>query len=133
MAYKSFSLPPLKLTKRPTFGATTKKDVHRVTKQQLNSNSVSMKQVDESIGETEIMRRYPVNDNVDIEDPETTSEHKRAIGNELAKAKPRDSVLLPLMKSTYGERRMFILSDEISVQDILNEYPALSRSSIVSC
>lgn len=58
--------------------------------------------------------------------------HNKAIKVELAKAKPRDSVLLPLMRSTYGERRMFILNEATSVQSILEKYCALSRPAIVS-
>ena len=59
-------------------------------------------------------------------------EHKKVIDTELGKAKPRESVLLPLMKSTYGERRMFILNEATSVAIILTNYPALpSQISIL--
>ena len=54
------------------------------------------------------------------------------IDTELGKAKPRESVLLPLMKSTYGERRIFILNEATSVAIILTNYPALSCPAIVS-
>jgi len=46
--------------------------------------------------------------------------HRKAIEVELAKNnKPRDSVLIPLMKSTFAERRSYILEDSVSVEDIL--------------
>lgn len=85
--------------------------------------------------ESELLRRYPVSSTsaVEVEEnPETLEKHKKAITTELAKAKPRETVLLPLMKSTYSERRMLILHHENSVQDILSIYPALSRPAIVS-
>lgn len=50
----------------------------------------------------------------------------------LKKAKPRDSVLLPLLKSTYGERRMFVLNEAVSVDDILSKHPVLSHPLAVS-
>lgn len=79
-----------------------------------------------------ILRRYPVGGSPALlENPETTAEHKKAISMELSKGKPRDSVLLPLMKSTFGERRIFILSTEVSVYSILQEYAALSRPAMV--
>jgi len=53
--------------------------------------------------------------NVNTEDRETLEKFKRGIANELTKSKPRDSVLLPLMKSTFNERRMFILGEPLSV------------------
>ena len=52
-------------------------------------------------------------------DANSLEKHKKAIDTELGKAKPRESVLLPLMKSTYGERRMFILNEATSVAIIL--------------
>lgn len=81
---------------------------------------------------SELLRRYPVGSSVsDIENPETTAEHLKALNNELQKTRPRDTILLPLMKSTFGARRMFILSDAVSVGAILQEYPALSRPAVV--
>ena len=46
--------------------------------------------------------------------------------------KPRDAVLLPLMKMIYGDRRMFVMNDATSVMEILSCYPALKRPSVVS-
>ena len=65
------------------------------------------------------------------EDELTLNQHKAAIVNELSKSKPRDTVLLPLMRSTFGERRMFILNEATSVQSILSVYPILHRPAIV--
>lgn len=83
----------------------------------------------------ELLRRYPVSTTISSdtsENAESLALHNKAIGTELAKAKPRDSVLLPLMRSTYGERRMFILNEATSVQAILLQHCALSRPAIVS-
>ena len=70
---------------------------------------------------TELLRRYPVTNLVEIEEdnPDTLERHKKGIDNEIEKTKPRDIVLLPLMRSTYGERRMYILHDATSVRDTL--------------
>ena len=66
------------------------------------------------------------------EDADTLEQHRRAIANELGKAKPRDAVLLPLLKSTYGEHRIFVLNEATSVKSILDKYPALSYPAVVS-
>ena len=50
----------------------------------------------------------------------------------MRKAKPRDSLLLPLMKSTYHDRRIFIQNDAATVSEILDSYPALRRPAVVS-
>lgn len=82
--------------------------------------------------DSDILRRYPINTISDeVEDYETIGQHKKALATELSKAKPRDSVLLPLMRSTFQDRRMFILSEEVSVCGILQEYSALSKPAIV--
>lgn len=79
-----------------------------------------------------LRRRYPVIRSNTLENADTMQQHRKAISSELGKAKPRDTVLLPLMKSTYGERRMFVLNESTSVQSILDQYPALSRPAVVS-
>ena len=81
----------------------------------------------------ELLRRYPTTTNGDIGDPESQQQHMKAIATELTKSKPRDSVLLELMRSTYGPRRLFILNDADSVSTILNVHPALSRPILVRC
>ena len=59
-------------------------------------------------------------------------QHNNAISTELKKSKPRDSILLPLFKSTYGERRMFVLNEAESVSHILEKHPGFPRPAIVS-
>jgi hypothetical protein len=68
---------------------------------------------------------------MDIEDPSTIDRHQAAITEELAKSKPRDTVLLPLMKNTYGERRLFIVNGTSSISDTKTRYPALNRPAVV--
>ena len=80
----------------------------------------------------ELLRRYPVSSSEMSENTESLELHNKAIGAELAKAKPRDSVLLPLMRSTYGVRRMFILNEAKCVQGILEKHKALARPAMVS-
>lgn len=77
-----------------------------------------------------LLRRYPTGAQFP-EDSASIESHLSAITTELAKAKPRDSILLPLMKSTYPSRRMFILNDAISTKNILHEYPALQHQAVV--
>jgi hypothetical protein len=77
-----------------------------------------------------LLRRYPAGAQF-TEDSASTESHLSAISIELAKAKPRDSVLLPLMKSTYPSRRLFVLNDATSAKHILDEYPALQRQAVV--
>ena len=75
---------------------------------------------------------YPVNSGgsaCEAEDADSLEKHKKAIATDLGKAKPRDSVLLPLMKSTYREQQMFEVT---SVAVILTNHPVLSRPAIVS-
>lgn len=77
-----------------------------------------MDEVDASPGVTpkrkksdSILRRYPIvpNSIATAENSETLEQHCNAIATELRKAKPRDTVLLPLLRLTYDQRRMFIL------------------------
>ena len=48
------------------------------------------------------------------------------------KKKQRDTVLLPLIKSTYHRRQMFVLNEAASVSAILEKYPVLSHQTVVS-
>lgn len=68
----------------------------------------------------DLLRRHPVSDSTfGSENAETLQQHNNAIDKELKKAKPRDNILLPLLKSTYyGEQRMFVLNEAVSVYDI---------------
>ena len=49
---------------------------------------------------------------------------------EMKKPKPRDSLLLPLMKKTFQDRRIFIQNDVSAVLDILEHYPVLGVCSV---
>lgn len=58
-----------------------------------------------------ILRRYPIipNNITRAENSETLQQHYKAITAELKKSKPRDTVLLPLLRLTYDQRRMYVL------------------------
>ena len=45
-----------------------------------------------------LLRRYPVMQQASLEDTESIAQHKKAMSEEMAKAKPRESIVLPLMK-----------------------------------
>lgn len=82
---------------------------------------------------TQLLRRYPVTtDAPGAESDETFKQHMKGISSEMKKAKPRDGVLLPLMRSTYGQRRLFILNDADSVRAIVDSHPALVRQAVVN-
>ena len=79
-----------------------------------------------------LLRRYPIGVTWPQEDGVSFDQHMRAIAAEMNKAKPRDTVILPLMKSTYRNRRMFIENDAKNVQEILNKCcSALKRPAVV--
>lgn len=78
-----------------------------------------------------ILKYYPEL-NPFIDDNESVVVHENAIKTELAKNKPRDSVLIPLMKSTFALRRSYEMEEASSVKNILEMYSALSRPAIVS-
>ena len=51
---------------------------------------------------------------------------------EMKKTSPRDHVLLPLLKSTYEDRRAYIEFDsEADVRSMLEAHPALHRPAAV--
>ena len=50
----------------------------------------------------------------------SVAEHAKALNEEMKKPKPRDSVLLPLMKHTFHDRRIFVQNDASSVTEILS-------------
>lgn len=78
-----------------------------------------------------LLRRYPVMQQASLEDAESIAQHKKAMSEEMARAKPRDSILLPLMKMSYQNRWDFIRNEVQPVQEILQEYPALQRPAVV--
>lgn len=77
-----------------------------------------------------LQKRYPTGTNVS-EDPSSTQSHLSAISTEMSKAKPRDSVLLPLMRSTYPSRRLFVLNEAVCARQLMEMYPALKRPAVV--
>ena len=82
----------------------------------------------------QLLQRYPVKVNADIVDDDQSFErHSKAMKEEMDKARPRDTLLLPLMKSTFSARRgMIQFEEDKSVVDILKDYPALSHPAVVS-
>ena len=53
------------------------------------------------------------------DDPQSIESHMKGLENELKKAKPRDHLLLPLMKSMFSVRRDWIVDGAESVASIL--------------
>ena len=83
-------------------------------------------------GSQQLMRRYPPRVHDQVEDTETLKQHLTALDNEMKKVKPREVVVLPLMKDTYSPRRDMITSDSCSgVDEILKKYPALHLPAAV--
>ena len=80
------------------------------------------------------MKRYPVRVHEDREeDAESIQQHTSAMVAEMSKKKPREHVILPLLKSTFSARRDYVTStDRTDVREILEEYPALHLPSAVS-
>ena len=77
------------------------------------------------------MRRYPIKvHSGTMDDFCSVEEHKKALSAELQKAKPRDSVLIPLLRSTFQERRMFVHTAK-GVSEILDTFPVLHRPAMV--
>ena len=50
----------------------------------------------------------------------------------MKKAKPRESLILPLMKKTFCDRWEFVQHDAISVKDVIEKFPAMKFSAVVS-
>ena len=66
----------------------------------------------------DLSHRYPVTMSAaqSAIDDETLRQHYKAIEEELTKPKPRDRVLLPLMKSTFYSRWLFVKNDAMNVK-----------------
>ena len=84
-------------------------------------------------GNDHLFRRYPAQPGGgSLDDPRSIEEHCKAMCDEMKKTSPRDHVLLPLLKSTYGDRRSYIEFDsEADVRSMLEVYPALCRPAAV--
>ncbi len=82
--------------------------------------------------ESTLLRRYPAKQHT-LTDADTVQQHIAAMNSEIAKKKPREIVVLPLLKQTYSSRRDFVTSPErSSVKEILEIYPGLKLPSAVS-
>ena len=80
-----------------------------------------------------LLMRYPIKSQQGVlDDPQSVQGHLKALETELKKAKPRESIVLPLMKSTFSSRREWILDTEETIDSALKKYPALSRPAVVS-
>lgn len=64
-------------------------------------------------------------------DDASQQQQKQALSKEMDKEKPRKDILLPLMKSTFYERRQYILDRDDSVLAKLEKYPALKMPPLV--
>lgn len=78
-----------------------------------------------------LTERYPLYECSDINE-EDIKLALTALTKEISNSKPRKDVFFPLMKSTFTVRRHYILHDAKSVEDILEEYPALRFVTVVS-
>lgn len=83
---------------------------------------------------SQLFRRYPAQQSSGpLDDPRSINELCKAMATEMEKARPRDQVLLPLLKSMYGSRRMYVeFDDEADVRSSLQAYPAMCRPAAVS-
>ena len=79
-----------------------------------------------------LQRRYPVTIGSEITDVETLEQHQKAVEEEMQRAKPRDRILLPLMKSTFQSRWLYVRKDASSARDIIEKYPCFKFSAVVS-
>ena len=66
------------------------------------------------------------------DDPRSVEEHNKGLKEEMKKSKPRDNLLLPLMKKIFSSRRIYIQSEASTVAETLEQYPAMVRPAIVS-
>ena len=92
------------------------------------------KKMREATIKNDLLRRYPtrINDGTSSEDAASIAEHLKGVTSEMAKEKPRDSVVLPLMRTLFSSRRAYIEHDAEDVSSILEIYPALRCPSVVS-
>ena len=81
-----------------------------------------------------LFRRYPVQQGSSpLDDPHSIDEHCKAMTTEWRKHVLCDQVLLPLLKSTYDSRRMYVeFNEEADVPSTLQVYPAMCHPAAVS-
>lgn len=77
---------------------------------------------------SDLESRYPL---IQLRDDASAQQHVQAISVEMEREKPRKDILLPLMKSTFGVRRQYILSSDDCVFTKLDKYPALKMPALV--
>ena len=58
-----------------------------------------------------LIRRYPVTVSSEVVDMETMEQHHKAMEEERERSKPRDRILLPLMKAIFQNRLLHIRKD----------------------
>lgn len=82
---------------------------------------------------TALQRRYPTAPVAPTDDDdESVKRHMKSLDVEMERDKPRDHLLLPLMKSTFSARRMVIQNFEQPVIEFLTTFKAFKRISVVS-
>lgn len=81
-----------------------------------------------------LLNRYPLKNPQQsiVDDHSSLDSHMKGLKEELQKKNPRESVLLPLMKSTFQSRRLWIIDEPEPVSVVIAKYPALTRPPIVS-
>lgn len=101
----------------------------RKRKDQLDTPSGKRPKVKEDL----LLRRYPATSELHGQvDQETATQRCKLMNTEAAKTKPRNQIILPLMKVTYVTRSLYIRTEASSVQEILGTYAALKLPSVVS-
>jgi len=109
-----------------------KRDRKRGVDEELQETPSNTKRSKRSV----LLDRYPVTssscgDPSVEEDSESLHQHIKGMKEEMKKAKPRDSLLGPLMKSTYKCRRDDILCQNLPVSMVIERFPAIVRPSMV--
>ena len=94
----------------------------------------ALKHLKKSSARDQLLRRYPIkfNNGDFIEDPASVCQHLGAIEEEMKKAKPRESLILPLMKKTFRDRWEFVQHDALSVKVVIDKFPSLKFPAAVS-
>ena len=101
----------------------------RKSKDQLDIPSAKRPKAKEDL----LLRRYPSTDELHGQvDEETAAQHCKLMNTEAGKTKPRNQIILPLMKVTYVTRSLYIRTEASSVKEILGTYAALKLPSVVS-
>ncbi|XP_065893301.1 uncharacterized protein [Dysidea avara] len=107
--------------------ADKKKSIDLYDEEQAETPKRKRKLIDD------LSRRYSVttgNSHSSV-NSETIEQHHKAIKEEMIRAKPRERLLLPLMKSTFPVRWCFIKNEAESVKQVLEAYPCLKLPIII--